>query len=206
MKLPEEESIEEKQRLSMTPSLGFKMSNTLNSSLKKRKCSTPHQEPEISQSCKKRQISPSILKNQISSEAKNRVLTSVLRISRNPTNSVTKSVKFNASKYTRRITTNEKYEDREEEVNSGEENASAVERKKLFTDDDEAESTEQTICNEEKVQIRPEAEKITDSIVKISESSKFQEDNIESSKNRIEDQQNLIKRKFFFKIRSTCLK
>ena len=156
MKMPDQENTGlsneiRRPSLSMTPSSGLKSSINLNSSMKKRKCSTPQ---EIGNSAKKHQPSPGILKtlsNQISAtDAKSRVITSALRITRN-SGSITKSVKFNASKFTRRIT-NEKYEDREEEVNSkedSEQQENTNERRKLFIEDEETEQVEKTVCQDQ---------------------------------------------------------
>jgi hypothetical protein len=149
---------------SMTPIHQSQLSkSSLQSSLKKRKASTPHQpfmknnmdeELELEQPSTPTTITAAnvMISNNINkfisqSEFKSRVLTSSLKLSKNVSNSVSKSVKFKLVKYTREISDeNKDYRDNEqnieEEIEEQEEVVVKVknsdnERRQLFLDEED---------------------------------------------------------------------
>ena len=171
---------------SLTP---FHFSKTmLTSSLKKRIASTSTPQSMIVNKMSAK-ILPTPITNQIQSankevDSKPRVLTSSLKMSKNITNSVAKSVKFQLNIYTREISSeNTEFNDCEDEIEQpsaedplAEKNdTEAVERKQLFVEeeaDEEEEMEDVVIENENETQVPQENDnkKTTTAEVTLSES------------------------------------
>ena len=128
---------------SMTP---FNFSKTLPlSSLKKHISTTSTPQSMIVNKVLTKILPTPITKHlQANCDSQSRILTSSLKVTKNSTQSVTKSVKFQLKKYTREISNeNKEYNEYEDEISSLndekiiEKNADAVERKQLFLEETE---------------------------------------------------------------------